>query len=260
MPESAGSYYFTHEAKDHNPKRPPIILIHGAGGNYLSWPAQIRRLAGERMYAPDLPGHGQSEGESRRSIHEYAGHVIAFMESLNICAAVLAGISMGSAIALALAVEYPKKVLGLVLLGGGAKMYVAPKILEMAGDSNRFESVAEMLHENFFSAHAPSKTIRRSKQNMMKIRPSVLFGDFLACSKFDVTDQLKNINVPALIICGAEDRMMPPKNSESLREGIPNSRIHFVDRAGHMVMLEQPEVVANLLKQFMDDLPPCATP
>lgn len=255
MPASAGIYYFAHAAVEAEPHRPPVILIHGAGGNHLSWPPQIRRLADETIYAPDLPGHGKSEGNGRQSIDEYAGDVIAFMKSLKIRAAVMAGISMGGAIALTLALKYPKQVSGLVLLGCGAKMRVAPAILENAGSPNTFESAVEWVNSNCFSGNAPQNLVQLSKQNMMKIRPPVLLGDFLACNEFDVIDQLEKINKPTLILCGAEDKMSPPKFSESLRDGIARSRLHIVNRAGHMVMLEQPDEVANLLKKILDDLP-----
>ena len=84
----------------------------------------------------------------------------------------------------------------------------------------------------------------------------VLQGDFLACNAFDVVGQLEQIDLPTLIICGAEDKMTPIKFSELLDAGIANSQLHIVDNAGHMVMLEQPDIVAELLKKFIDDLPP----
>ena len=90
---------------------------------------------------------------------------------------------------------------------------------------------------------------------MLEIRPPVLLGDLLACNEFDVTSQLDKIKAPTLIICGAEDQMTPLKFSELLQAGIANSQLHVLDHAGHMVMLEQPDVVADLLKQFIDNIP-----
>jgi pimeloyl-ACP methyl ester carboxylesterase len=255
MPTINDFYYFAHEAEDQVVKRPPVILIHGAGGIHLSWPPQVRRLADEKIYALDLPGHGKSEGTGRQSIDEYADDVIAFMKELKIRSAVMIGHSMGSAIALTLALKYPKQVLGLGLLGSGSKMPVAPILLETAGTPNGFESAVDMVNEYCFSSETQPSLLELSKRAMMGIRPPVLLGDFLACNEFDVVSQLDKIRAPTLIICGAEDKMMPLKFSELLRDGIANSQLHVLDHAGHMVMLEQPDAVANLLKQFIDNIP-----
>ncbi|MBE0672112.1 MAG: alpha/beta hydrolase [Anaerolineales bacterium] len=255
MPISAGLNYFAHVAEDAKPNRPPVILLHGAGGNHLSWPPQIRRLAGETIYALDLPGHGQSEGVGKQSIDAYADDVITFMQSLKIRAAVITGISMGGAIALTLALKYPGKVKALVLLGSGAKMRVAQTILENVGTPNTFQSAVASINASCFSENVQQNLLQLSEQSMLKIRPPVLLGDFLACNEFNVMEQLEKIKKPTLIVCGAEDKMMPPKLSEALRDGIAKSTLHILEGAGHMVMIEKPDEVADLLKKFLDGLP-----
>ena len=174
---------------------------------------------------------------------------------MKIRAAVFVGISLGSAVALTLALKYPKQVLGLALLGAGSKLRVAPILLETMGNSNAFESAVDMVNENCFSPATPQNLLELSKRYMLAMRPPILLGDFLACNAFDVTSQLEKINTPTLIICGAEDRMTPLKFSESLRDGIANSQLHVLEHAGHMVMLEQPDAVSDLLKQFIDNIP-----
>lgn len=256
MPISAELYYFAHEAESRAKKHPPVILIHGAGGTHVSWPPQIRRMVDETTYALDLPGHGKSEGLGKHSLDAYADDVIAFMKEMKIRAAVLVGISMGSGIALTLALKFPKKVLGLGLIGSGAKLRVAPSILETVGNPNTFESTVDIINANCFSANVGAELLQLSKAQMMEIRPPVLLGDFLACNAFDVTSQLEQIKIPTLILCGAEDKMTPVKYSEYLQAGIVNSQLHIVENAGHMLMVEQPDIVADLLKQFIDDLPP----
>ncbi|MFN8384090.1 MAG: alpha/beta hydrolase [Anaerolineales bacterium] len=255
MPTINGLYYFAHIVENETTNRPPVILIHGAGGNHLSWPPQIRRLDGKTIYALDLPGHGQSEGTGRQSVEAYAEDVIVFMQSLKIRSAVIIGISMGSAIALTLALKYPKKVKALALLGGGAKMRVAQSVLETAGNPNTFESAVETINTNCFSESAPQNLVQLSKQTMLKMRPPVLLGDFLACNEFNVLEQLEQIETPSIVICGAEDKMTPAKFSESLHNGIAKSTLHVLEHAGHMVMLEKPDEVADLLKHFLDALP-----
>ncbi|MBP6207976.1 MAG: alpha/beta hydrolase [Anaerolineales bacterium] len=250
-------YYFAHKAEVEadGVKHPPVILIHGAGGTHISWPPQIRRMAEESIYAIDLPGHGKSEGNGRQSIDDYADDVIAFMKETRISAAVFVGISMGGAIALTLALKHPKQVLGVALLGTGSKLRVAPAILETAGGPASFESAVDMVNENCFSEGISPAILALSKKNMMQIRPPVFLGDFLACNEFDVTSQLENIKVPTLIVCGSQDKMTPLKYSELLQLTIPNSQLHVVENAGHMVMVEQPDATAEVLKNFIDGIP-----
>jgi pimeloyl-ACP methyl ester carboxylesterase len=174
---------------------------------------------------------------------------------LKIPAAVIVGHSMGGAVALTLALKYPSQVLGLGLIGCGSKLRVSQILLEAVGNPNTFEAAVDMVNKNCFSSETPQNLLELSRQYMLGMRPPVLSGDFLACNEFDVTSQLEKINVPTLIICGAEDRMMPVKFSELLQNGIANSQLHILENAGHMVMLEQPDAVADLLKKFIDGIP-----
>lgn len=254
MPICAGIHYFTHPEGEAN--RPPVILIHGAGGNYLTWHPYLRRLKGETIHALDLPAHGESPGEGRQSIQDYAGDVLRFLDAAKIQRAVLGGLSMGAAVALTIALHHPQRAAGLMLIGGGAKMRVAQSILETAGNPKTFEAAVEAIHANCFSPNAPPDLVRLSKRQMLKVKPSVLLGDFLACHRFDVTARLAEIETPTLVLCGALDKMMPPKFSESLRDGIPNARLCIVENAGHMLPLEQPQAVAEALKRFLEELPP----
>lgn len=233
-----------------------MILIHGAGGSFLSWHPNIRRLEGETVYTLDLPGHGESQGAGRGSVREYASDVLQFMEENRIRKPVLAGHSMGSAIALTIALDAPEKLSGLALLGAGAKLRVSPLILEKARNPATFADAAALINDYSFSPEVPKDLLRLSNQNMLKTDPQTLLGDFLACDSFDVMDRVDSIQLPALILCGALDVMTPPKYSILLAEKIKNSRFHLIENAGHMIALEQPQAVAGLLKDFLDGLPP----
>jgi pimeloyl-ACP methyl ester carboxylesterase len=256
MPLAQGIHYTLHSQKDALSRRPPLILIHGAGGSFLSWHPFQRRLEGETVYTLDLPGHASSEGESRQFVGEYAADVAGFMENLAIESAVIVGHSMGSGIALTLALEYPHKVRALALMGGGAKLRVAPFILTLAGSLETFPEAVERINRACFGSHTSDELLGLSKKNMLNTRPSVLHNDLLACDRFDVITRLANIHVPALILCGTEDEMTPPRSSQYLKDNLPNAQLHFLEATGHMLMLEQPETVVKLLKQFLDEIPP----
>jgi len=131
MPVAANLYYYT--ASDNEIGKRPVVIIHGAGGTHLYWPPEIRRLSGYRVYALDLPGHGKSDASrGRQTIADYAGCVLEWLDAIGLNRAVFVGHSMGSAIALTLAIHHPQQVLGLGLVGAGARLRVHPDILENA--------------------------------------------------------------------------------------------------------------------------------
>lgn len=252
MPTAAGLYYFAHGEELRN--RPPVLVLHGAGGSHLSWPPQIRRLTGQRVFTLDLPGHGKSEGVGRQDITEYSQAVVEFMKALRLSTVVLVGFSMGSAIALSLALQYRKRVIGLGLLGSGAKMRVAASTLELASNPSTFQSTVETVIENSYSSDVDPRVKELAFKQMAETRQAVLYGDFLACDEFDVMERVNKIQVPTLLISGSADHMTPLNRSEFLRDQIVGAQLHVVEGAGHMVMIEQPDEVAGLLGEFLDQI------
>jgi pimeloyl-ACP methyl ester carboxylesterase len=250
MPNAAGLYYFAHEVE--NISRPPVILIHGAGGTHLNWPPQIRRLDDQRIFAVDLPGHGKSEGLGRQAIGEYAECIVEFMKEVGLRAGVIVGHSMGGAIALSLAVEYPERVLGLGLIGTAARMRVDPAILTGLADPASFRSAVHLIAENSYGRGMDPRLKELGEMRMAETRSMVLHGDFVASDSFDLLEHVQRVDIPTLIICGQEDRMTPVSQSRALHAGISNSQLRTINTAGHMLMLEQPHEVAGILTEFLD--------
>ncbi len=253
MPVAAEIYYNIYEGSEEGHK-PPVILIHGAGGTHLHWPSEIRRLPGQRVLALDLPGHGKSAGRGRQSISDYAEVVLEWLEALGVHRAVFIGHSMGSAIAISLALEHAEQVIGLGLVGGGARMAVAPQLLESASSPSTFYRATEMIINWSFSPHADAHLVELAAKRMGEVRPSVLYGDFLACDSFDEMGRVAQIRQPTLILCGMDDRMTPVRYSQYLADSIPGAILKTIPDAGHMVMLEQPRMVAKALADFLASL------
>ena len=253
MPVSGNIYYSLHCERD--TENPPLVLIHGAGGTHLYWPPEIRRLRGYCVYAPDLPGHGKSStSDGQQSIGEYARYIVQWLESLQLRRAVLVGHSMGSAIALTLAIKHPEYVVGLGLIGAGARLRVLPDLLKYAADPTTFYKATDLLLTYSFSANASSRLVELATKRLAETRQSVLYGDLAACDRFDVMDQLTSIKQPTLVVCGAEDQMTPLRFAQHLSNSIPNARLRVIPGAGHMVMLEQPHLVVEDIISFLQDL------
>lgn len=255
MPFASEIHY--RRSGQNNEGRAPLILIHGAGGSYLYWPPEVRYLVGEDILAIDLPGHGASVGRGERTIAAYAPDVIGFMDELNISLGVIAGHSMGGAVAQKLSLDNPERVRGLMLVGSGAKLRVHAKLIQFCRDENTYPQAISLITEWAFSSQADQRLVELAGERMLETSASVLLDDFTACDDFDVRDYLEQIEQPTLIICGEEDRMTPLRFSEFLHEKIPNSQLNIIPDAGHMVMLEQPVMVAKLIKGFLNEINSC---
>ena len=253
MPVSSRLNYSASQADNY--LRPPIILIHGAGGHHLYWPPQVRRLHGQRVFALDLPGHGDSSGIAHSRVEDYTDAVVAFMRELRLNSAVLVGHSLGGAIAIDAALRHSRQVLGLGLVGTGARLGVDAALLRSASQDDTFHTTISLLGKRSFGAGAPPRLKELALKRMSEMRSAVLFDDLTACNEFDRMDQLGQINVRTIILCGAEDQMTPVAYSRYLNERIAGSTFQVFPDAGHMLMLERPAEVADVLGQFLDSIP-----
>ncbi|MBE0410038.1 MAG: alpha/beta hydrolase [Anaerolineales bacterium] len=252
MPYKAEIYYSLHMGGDG--AKFPVVLIHGAGGTHLNWPPYVRRLPGYRVFALDLPGHGKSGGLSQQSIAAYARLVIAWFEELGLGRAVFVGHSMGSAIALQLALTHPQQVVGLGLIGSGARLRVHPDLIQDTSSETTFHRAVDMVVSWSFSSNTPQRLVELATKRMLENRPIVLHNDFVTCDSFDIIERIPEIKQPSLIICGEDDCMTPIRFSQYLRNNLSASHLKTIPEAGHMVMLEKPEQVADGLIEFLDQL------
>ena len=240
---------------------PPLLLVHGAGGNLMHWPGELRRLPGHLVAALDLPGHGRSGGAGSPSLDRtctgqgitgYAQVVGRFAQGLGLGRFVLAGHSMGGAIAQEIALRYPEALAGLVLVATGARLPVAPELLRVIQDD--FAGAAEVMATWSQGERSDPRMTRIYLQRLREVDPQLLHSDYAACNAWDRTADVGGIAVPTLVICGDADRMTPVKFSQYLHEQIARSKLIVVPGAGHMVMLEQPAEVAEAVAHLLANL------
>lgn len=253
MPLAANLAY-----EDHGGGRdlPPIVFLHGAGGNRLHWPPDLRRMAGTRTLALDLPGHGQSPDTNAVTVEDFVVRVDAWRRAIGLERTVVVGHSLGSAIALIYALDVPEAVAALVLVGAGARLWVNPALLEGLADPNQWEATVDQIVRWSFSRQAPTRMVELARRRMLETDPAVMRRDFQACAGFDMTARLGEIQTPTLVVGGLEDRMTPPALGEALAEGIAGARWRPVSGSGHMLMLEQPAALERELRTFLREARP----
>ena len=252
MPKAAGIYYSLFSKGRQDQK--PVVLLHGAGSSHLSWPAELRRLPGRTVYALDLPGHGASTGVGYQSVAGYCGTLIEFMAELGMYQAIFVGHSLGGAIALNLAADFPQHVAGLGLISSGAFFNLPPHLLDYLSNPASTSAAIQTIHELTLSPYTSQALALRSKEALKATRTSVLYNDWTACAQFDLRSQMAKISVPVYIACGREDRFVPPAQSRYLAENIPETRVEVVAKAGHLVMLEQTAAIVQGFKAYLQKI------
>ncbi len=231
-----------------------LVFIHGSGGDHTVWLHQCTRLKNAfNIVALDLPGHGRSEGRGERDVAVYVEWVRQILEALAIEKPVLVGQSLGAAISLRYALTYGDTLAGIVPVGGGAAMPVNQLILE--GLKTDPVTVIAMAVKFSVAKGNRDRFSEMLAKSMSAVNPDVLYGDFLACDKHDVTATVSQIRVPALVICGDQDKMTPPEMSRYLKDHIPGAQLALIKDAGHFVMLENVEEFNKAIGAFVASLP-----
>jgi pimeloyl-ACP methyl ester carboxylesterase len=218
------------------------IFIHGSGGDRLDWKYQLNGLAKEmNTISIDLPGHGESEGPQAESIQEAASTLTGFIEALDQKLAMVVGCSLGSAIALQMALDKSPNLVGVGLVGSGAKLKVLPAMLEAT--LNEPAKAGSMVADFALSPNADQSLKQELSSKMSHLSPGLLHKDLSACNDFDVMKrlELEPVEIPVWICVGEDDKLTPVKYSEYLHEAIGNSTLRIIPGAGHLVMLEKPD-------------------
>lgn len=244
-----GAIYYADHRKEDNP-RLPVIFIHGAVDSHLVWPGELRRLSEANAIALDLPGRGKSPGPGRSSVDDYAQDVTALLDALNLPQVILLGHSMGGAIAQTLALDFPDRTAGLILMSTGAKLSVHSDILE--GVFIDQEMVAHLLADWMWGENASPEARATTYHTIRTAPPELIHDDYAACHAFDVRQRLHEIRAPALVIAGTADRMVAYKYSQFLQENITRSELVGVEGAGHMVMLENPQAATEAVRHWLN--------
>lgn len=233
------------------PRDAPVILIHGLGSSHLVWPAVLRRMQGQTVYALDLPGHGKSGGTGLQSVSACARSVRKFMDAAGIFSAILVGHSLGAAIALEAARHDPDRVSGLGLLSAGSLFHCSKQSLESIKNPAMLTDALAWLTANLFASSADKKLQSRVVDALRQARPAVLAADLRACSRYEFTPLPEKCSMPVLAIHGSEDRIVLRQDAQHLAHSIPGAKLVNIPSAGHMVMLEAPERVGNLITRFV---------
>jgi pimeloyl-ACP methyl ester carboxylesterase len=226
-----------------------LLFIPGSGGGKEEWLYQTR-------YFPDaeaivFPGH--PEGSPCASVEEYVSWLRDYIRRQRYREVVLAGHSLGGAIAQLYGLEPGDELRALILIGTGARLRVLPALLEklrsLTTDPAGWREYIETL-----SAGIAEDVRKEVIESRVRIGPEVTLNDFLCCDRFDIMDRVSQIALPTLVLCGREDALTPVKYARYLTDQISGAREVVIPGAEHWVQLDQPGEVNRAIEDFLSRL------
>ena len=246
--------------------KPALLLIHGFPLSSQMWDPQIEDL-GEfaRVVAPDLRGFGNTDSvPGPYSITQLADDCAGLLGHLNVATPfVVCGLSMGGYIALEFYRRYPEHVAGLILAATRAGADSAEgkvnrdKAAELAKNEGTTAVSAGMLSKMLAPQNYKSdgELVDFAQDVMSTASLNGVVGALAAMrDRVDSTPMLGDIDVPVLILHGADDQLIPTAEAEVMHQAIPNSELVIVPDAGHLPNLEQPDFFNDAVIDFLEEL------
>ncbi|NEY31840.1 3-oxoadipate enol-lactonase [Streptomyces sp. PRKS01-65] len=234
---------------------PPLLLGPSLGTSLALWDRVAPELsAGHRVIRWDLPGHGGSPARLLRAgatVGDLADLVLALADALGVERFAYAGVSLGGAVGLQLALRHPERLSSLAVICSSAHFNGERPWRDRAALVRRegLAQLAESANDRWFT---PGFTVERLVRDHRGADPEAYAACCDALAAFDVRDRLGGISVPTLLIAGREDPATPPAHLREIADAVPGATLVEVPGASHLAPAERPEAVLAALRSHFD--------
>jgi 3-oxoadipate enol-lactonase len=239
---------------------PAVVLSHALAAGAEVWGYQLPLLTRRfRVILYDVRGHGESEASGDNcSLEELANDVVKLLDHLSIARAALVGLSLGGMIGQVLALTAPERLSALALCSTGSEANEAMQAnFELRIEAVRLKGMGSQVEPTlarWFSAEflrlAPQTTAWIGDL-IRTTSPDGFIGCCRALQKLNLTERLKQIKVPTLLIPGEKDQGFPPSVAEAMRERIDGSRLEILRGAAHLGIVEEAHGFNEILLPFL---------
>ncbi len=245
----------------------PLIFLHGLGGTRTAWGPQLRGLSDRyRCIAWDMPGYGASAPLEPLTYRGIADQLVGLLDTLDIEAATLVGLSFGGMHALHTALEHPRRVARLVLadsspafgIDGTTREEWTRARLGPIDQGGSPADAAEMIVDAITAAPLTGEIRNETVESFSRISARGFRAAVECLPTNDVRDRLGDITQPTLVIVGELDEETPVAYSQLLAEGIPNSELQVLPGVGHLTPAEAPEQFNAVLADYLSRTEPAS--
>ncbi|MFF7551470.1 4-carboxymuconolactone decarboxylase [Streptomyces olivaceus] len=232
---------------------PVLILGPSLGTTWHMWDRQVPELTQQwRVFRYDLPGHGGAPARPAGSVAELTTRLLATLDGLGVQRFGYAGCAFGGAVGIELALRHPERLASLALIAASPRFGTADEFRQrgVIVRTNGLDPIARSSPERWFTggyAAAQPAITEWAVQMVRTTDPGCYISACEALAAFDVRGELGRVGVPTLVLVGSDDQVTGPAEARTLVAGIPDARLAVVPGASHLVPVEQPAAVTDLL-------------
>ncbi|WP_105970053.1 bifunctional 3-oxoadipate enol-lactonase/4-carboxymuconolactone decarboxylase PcaDC [Streptomyces geranii] len=232
---------------------PVLILGPSLGTTWHMWDRQIPELVKQwRVFRFDLPGHGGAPAHPSGSVGDLAARLLATLDAVGVQRFGYAGCALGGAIGAELALRHPERLASLALIAASPRFGTADEFRQrgVIVRTNGLDPIARTSPERWFTggfAAAQPAITEWAVQMVRTTDPGCYIAACESLASFDVRGELARVGVPTLVLVGSDDQVTGPAEARTLVAGIPDARLAVVPGASHLVPVEQPAAVTDLL-------------
>lgn len=240
---------------------PPVLCLHGIGGDRTSFADQLGQLGGRRVIAWNMPGYGGSDPLMQMDFAALSGAVVALLDALGIATVHLVGQSIGGMIAQEVAIRSSDRVASLGLIattpafGGRDDSFRQAFVAARLGPLDAGADMATLAQQAIPAIIGPaaSAEMRQLAIAAMGRIDETAFRQVVSCLvTFNRRADQHRISQPCCLIAGSHDTNSPARVMAKMADGLANAKFHIVDQAGHLVNSECPETVNAILTAFFN--------
>jgi pimeloyl-ACP methyl ester carboxylesterase len=259
-----GRWFYEERGTRRRAGDPTVVFLHGLLFDGGMWSRQIEPLAARgRVLVFDGPGHGKSEMPPPFSLEDHTDALMDSLTTLDAPTVVFVGHSWGGMIAMRAALKFAPRVKAMALLDTSADAEARPRAIKyrvFASFARRLgmplwfveRDIAPIMFGPHTLATRPelvqqlTRTVNGySRDGLVRAAKAVVIR------RSSITDKISSIRTPTLVVCGRDDTATPPEKSEELASNIAGAKLVWIERAGHMSPIEQPDAVNDALVPFV---------